>query len=318
MKVSIIMLTYNRVEYLSKMIDSVLKQTWKDFEFIVVNNGSEDNSMELLKVYRHQDERIKLINLPKSSIATGRSEGLNSATGEYIAFIDDDDWMYNDSIETLCKAALETDADLVYCGSIKEENGKQMDNCVPIANETLSAAEAVIKLLKRKECNAALPTKLIRRKLYEGVEFPAWSTHEDIFVTYKLFAKANKVVAITDKKYCFVRHGKNISAFTTNDRLLTPEQLDEYFGAFRERTEYLSKLLPEIADYALYSEWSYMISMCNKIESNHLMNCKSQLEHIRTVLVKNYNEFYNGRYIENFEKEWMDKYIRPLREVGDN
>lgn len=303
------MLTYNRRNFLPKAIDAVLRQTLADFEFIIVNNGSEDDSREVIKTYMEKEPRILLVDLKKSSIAVGRSAGLAKACGEYIAFIDDDDWLFEDYLETLLTTAQSTDADIAYCGSLKEENGAVADNCVPVKTEVLSAAEAVVKLLQRKECNAALPSKLIRRTLYEGVEFPAWSKHEDIFVTYKLLAKANHIAVCSDKKYCFVRHGANISAFTTNDKLLTPEQLDEYFGAFRERTEYLSERLPEIADYALYSEWSYMISMCNKMESNHLFECRKQLEYVKKELTTYYEEFFYGKYIQDFEKKWMRKYI---------
>ena len=111
-------------------------------------------------------------------------------------------------------------------------------------------------------------------------------------------------------KYRILRHDGNNSGFTTNDKLLTPEQLDEYFEAFRERTVYLTEKLPTIADYAQYSEWSYMISMCNKIEKNHLDNCRKQLEFVKKELTEHYEEFYESPYIEEFEREFMRKYIR--------
>ena len=98
-------------------------------------------------------------------------------------------------------------------------------------------------------------------------------------------------------QYRVFRHGGNNSSFTANDLLLTPEQLDEYFEAFRERTIYLSNKLPKIADYAQYSEWSYMISMCNKIEKNHLKQCSKQIEFVKIDLIAHYDEFYNSPYI---------------------
>ena len=124
------------------------------------------------------------------------------------------------------------------------------------------------------------------------------------------------MVAHGEPKYCFWRHPGNNSAFTTNDLLLTPEQLDEYFDAFRERTEFLSAKLPKIADYAQYSEWSYMISMCNKISKNNLVSCQKQLEFVKKELTEHYEEFYESEYIEEFEKEFMRKYIEPEYMVG--
>ena len=79
----------------------------------------------------------------------------------------------------------------------------------------------------------------------------------------------------------------------------------------KERSTYLKKL-PDIADYAQYSEWSYMISMCNKIEKNHLEQCRKQLTFVKRELTKHYEEFYNSPYIEEFEKEFMRKYVKTV------
>ena len=154
-----------------------------------------------------------------------------------------------------------------------------------------------------------MPSKLLRRELFDKIRFKTEGKYDDISVVYKYFAEAKKVAAYGIPKYCFWRHPGNNSAFTTNDLLLTPEQLDEYFEAFRERTEYLSAKLPDIADYAQYSEWSYMISMCNKISKNNLVHCQEQLEFVKKELTEHYEEFYNSEYIEEFEKEFMRKYI---------
>lgn len=107
-----------------------------------------------------------------------------------------------------------------------------------------------------------------------------------------------------------MRHEGNHSAFTTNDLLLNETQLTEYLQAFRERSIWLGEKLPNIRKYAKYSEWSYMISMCNKIEKNHLEHCYSILQKIKDELSNNYNSFFNSEYIQDFEKEWMERYIR--------
>lgn len=187
-----------------------------------------------------------------------------------------------------------------------------MPNCVFEDKLLMSPEEAVVTLLKRKKYNAGMPAKLFRRELFSDIRFSPRSRYEDIHTTYKYFATAKRVAAYGLPKYCAVRHAGNNSAFTTNDLLLTPEQLDEYFEAFRERTKYLSEKLPAIADYAKYSEWSYMISMCNKIEKNHLENCRSQLAFVKEELAKHYEEFWQSRYIEEIEKEYMKMYIGPI------
>lgn len=309
-KVSVIMLTYNREALVGRAIESVLAQTMKKFEYIIVDNGSTDNSGAIAEEYAKVDERIRVLHIPKSTIGAGRNAGLDVAGGEYITFIDDDDTAEPDMLEFLYGLAKEADADISVCGSTKEVEGEFLPNCVFDEKLVMTPEEAVVMLLKRKKCNAAMPTKLVKRELFDEIRFLPEGKYDDIRATYKYFASANRVAAHGVPKYCFWRHPGNNSAFTTNDLLLTPEQLDEYFDAFRERTEYLSKKLPKIADYAQYSEWSYMISMCNKISRNNLVSCGKQLEFVKKELTEHYNEFYESEYIEEFEKEFMREYIR--------
>ncbi len=317
-KISVIMLTYNREALVGRAIESILVQTMPNFEYIIVDNGSSDKSGEIAEEYAKKDGRIRVVHIPRSNIGTGRNVGLDMAKGEYITFIDDDDTAAPDMLEFLYKLAKEQDADIALCGSTKEVNGGILPNCVFDEKLLMTAEEAVVTLLKRKKYNAAMPSKLFKRELFEHIRFRTEGKYDDISVVYKYFAEAKRVAAHGLPKYCFWRHPGNNSAFTTNDLLLTPEQLNEYFEAFRERTEYLSEKRPAIADYARYSEWSYMISMCNKIEKNHLENCKEQLVFVRRELAEHYEEFYNSPYIEEFEKEFMRKYIAPFYENRRN
>lgn len=307
--ISVIMLTYNRENMVGRAIESILNQTYQNFEFIIVDNGSTDQSGEIADSYAEKDCRIKVIHIPKSNIGTGRNTGLDMSKGDYVTFIDDDDTAEPDMLEFLHALAVECDADIALCGSYKEVNGEILPNCVFDEKLIMTPEEAVVTLLKRKKYNAAMPSKLLRRALFDQIRFRTEGKYDDITVVYKYFAEAKRVIAYGKPKYCFWRHSGNNSAFTTNDLLLTPEQLDEYFSAFGERTEYLSSKLPSIADYAQYSEWSYMISMCNKIEKNQLKQCSKQLEFVKNELTAHYDEFYNSPYIEEFEKEFMRKYL---------
>lgn len=307
--ISVIMLTYNRENMVGRAIESILNQTYQNFEFIIVDNGSTDQSGKIADSYAEKDSRIKVIHIPKSNIGTGRNTGLDMSKGDYVTFIDDDDTAEPDMLEFLHALAVECDADIALCGSYKEVNGEILPNCVFDEKLIMTPEEAVVTLLKRKKYGAGMPTKLFSKKLFDTIRFENNRKYEDIHTTYKYFASAKRVTAHGIPKYRVFRHGGNNSNFTTNDLLLTPEQLDEYFEAFRERTVYLSNKLPKIADYAQYSEWSYMISMCNKIEKNHLEQCNKQLEFVKNELLAHYDEFYHSPYIEEFEKEYMKRYI---------
>lgn len=311
--ISIIMLTYNREQYVARAIESVLRQTFSDFEFIIIDNGSSDQSFSIACAYAQKDSRITAVSIPKSTIGAGRNRGVRMSKGRFITFIDDDDWIEPDMLDYLYSLAMENNAEISLCGSYKVVDEIIYPNCVFEEKLILGPAEAVVTLLKRKKYNAGTPTKMFARYLLEKIPFRENSIYDDIAVIYKYFASARCTAGEGKPKYYCYRHPGNHSAFTTNDALLRPEQLDEYFSVFRERTIYLSAVLPEIADYAQYSEWSYQISMCNKIIRNHLTNCREQLAYVVRELTQNQDMFYNSPYIEEFEREYMRQYILGQR-----
>ncbi len=307
--ISVIMLVYNREKYVSAAIESVINQTHKDFEFIIIDNGSSDSSGEICDRYAVLDSRIKVIHKERGNIGSGRNAGLEHAKGQYITFVDDDDYCASDMLEFLYRLIEEHDGDIALCGSNKNVEGVELENCVFDELLIMSAEEAVVELLNRKKYNVAMPTKLLKRELFESIRFYETGKYDDITVGYRFFANAKKVIGHGKPKYTFTRHLNNNSNFTTNDLLLTPIQLNEYFAAFRERSDYIAKVLPKLAEFALYTEWSYMISMCNKIVSNNLEHCQEQLNHIKETLTQNYDVFYNSEYLKPFEREWMNKYL---------
>ena len=312
MKISVIMLTYNREELLTRAIDSILNQTFKDFEFIIVDNGSTDKSGAIADEYALKDSRIKIIHREQGNIGSGRNAGLDAATGEYVAFIDDEDYAESDFLEFLYNLAKKHNADIAVCGSTKEENGQQLPNGIYQYDEKyiMDAEQATVNFLWRKLYNAAMPTKLVRREMFDSIRFLNEGKYDDITTTYRYFANAKIVVAHGLPKYCFYRHSGNNSSAATKHHLLNPVQLNEYLAAFRERTEYISKILPQLAGLALYSEWSYMISMVEKIHRYGLNNCADLLVLMCDNLRAHWDDFYYGKYILEFEKVWMERYVK--------
>ena len=304
------MSTFNRKNFLNRSITSILKQDIVEFEFIIVNNGSFDGSDIICNEFAEKDARIKVIHKKPGTIASGRNAGLDAASGEYIAFVDDDDYVHPDMMSFLHNNIIKFDADLSICGSMREISGKLIpyyvyDNCFIMNTE-----EAILELLKREKFSNATPTKLWKRKIFENVRFIEDRKYDDANSVYKLISYAERVVAHGLPKYCFCRHDSNISAHVTNDLLLNPTQLEEYLQICRERTVYLTNKLPAISKYIKYAEWSYMISMCNKISKNNLTQCEKQLDFIKKELEINYDEFYKSEYIKDFEKLFMAEYIK--------
>lgn len=298
--ISVLMLTYNRENLVSRAIESILRQTYSNFEFIIVDNGSTDKSGQIADEYAKQDSRIRVIHRSKGTISAGRNTALDAAQGDYIAFIDDDDWAEPDFLEFLLNLALENQADVAICGAAD----KVFDE-----KRVMSAEEALIELMWRKKYNVAFPTKLFHRNMFSSIRFPEDKTFDDIALMYKLLAEANRVAYHGLPKYTFYRHEGNNSSWTTHHEQLTPEILQEYLDAYRTRTEWLSERFPNSAGTFAYFEWSFMISMVEKIDRYHLKDCFPLQSKIIFTLSENLEQFVNSPHILDFEVEWCHKYI---------
>ncbi len=299
-KISVIMLTYNREALVGRAIESILAQTEPSFEFIIVDNGSGDNSGKIADEYAAKDSRIKVIHRERGNIGSGRNTGLDAVQGEYVAFIDDDDWTEPDFLEFLYALATENNAEVAICGAAD----KIFDE-----KKVMTAEEALIELMWRKKYNMAFPTKLFSRRLADMLRFPEDGAYDDIALMYRLLAEAKGVAYHGLPKYTFYRHDNNNSAWTTNHSLLNAETLDEYLYAYRTRTEWLSERFPNSVAAFRYFEWSFMISMVEKVHRLNLQGCEKQLEYMERELREHREEFLNAPEILEFEKGWMEQYI---------
>lgn len=298
--ISVIMLTYNREALVSRAIESILAQTCRDFEFLIVDNGSTDRSGEIADTYAAQDSRIRVIHRERGNIGAGRNTGLNAAQGEYVAFIDDDDWAEADFLEFLLGLIQESGADVAICGAADRAFEEK---------RVMTAEEALIELMWRKKYTMAFPTKLFRRQLMERLRFPEEGAYDDIAMMYRLLAEAERVAYHGLPKYTFYRHEGNNSAWTTYHRRLTPETLEEYLEAYHTRTAWLGGKFPGSAAAFQYFQWSFMISMVEKIHRLELRDCEGQLAAMTRELTANRAAFLNAPETLPFEKEWMEKYV---------
>lgn len=306
--ISVIMLTYNREKLVGRAIESILTQTHKDFEFIIIDNGSADGSGRIADTYVAKDDRIRVIHKEKGNIGSGRNTGLDVAKGDWIAFIDDDDWVEPDFLEFLLALAMENDADISVCGAMKSDSG--VDTLVGIPEMTVLDAEgAVIELMWRKRFNNGFPTKLFKSSLFDGLRFPEAGRYDDIYLIYKILSRAERVASHGLPKYHVLRHSGNNSAATTKDNMITSQYLTDYRGAYRKRTLWLCEKFPKNSNLWWYFDWSFQISMVNKIISGNLVDCQQHLKEMMSELTANKDTFYSCCWILDFEKEWMKKYV---------
>lgn len=217
-KVSIIIPVYNNEKFLDKCLDSVVNQTLNDIEIIIINDGSTDGSLIILKDYAHLNSNIILLDQPNAGQAIAINRALDIARGEYIAFVDADDYIEHNMIETLYKEAKSSNLDLVICNWSKVDiNGRMLsyNDHSNFDNKLLDRNEVIQEfLLNQKELVEGFSwNKLIKRNLFDefNIRYPNIK-YEDIPTIFKVLTKIHSCKFINQNLYYYVQHNASITS----------------------------------------------------------------------------------------------------------
>lgn len=203
--VSIIVPVYQVKPYLKKCMDSLIHQSYENIEIILVDDGSTDGGGDICDEYARKDKRVQVIHKENEGLSAARNSGIDVAKGQYLAFVDSDDWVDHSYIRTMYEALQETDSDMVQCELLEvfDEDTETENQTVtaPIVFTGREFSYATYTLLSWK-CNLAW-NKLYKKELFENVRYPKGKIHEDEFTTYKLIWKAKKVALVSGKLYFY-------------------------------------------------------------------------------------------------------------------
>jgi glycosyltransferase involved in cell wall biosynthesis len=211
-KISIIIPVFNLEKYISKCIESVIKQSYKNLEIIIIDS-STDQSRSISDNYSINDSRVIVIHQEAQGIAVARNSGLDIATGEYIGFVDGDDWIEFDMFELLYKNLVKFDADISICShNLIDEEGniclQIIDNVpndhVEVLKGTNILKQHLVSFDERSRAHSVIWNKLYKKHLFNKLRFPINKTHEDMFTTYKLLARAKIAVLSSEHKYNYL------------------------------------------------------------------------------------------------------------------
>ena len=202
-KISVIIPVYNVEKFLRECLDSVVNQTMRDIEIICINDGSTDGSLDILKEYAKKDDRIIVINQTNGWLSAARNSGLKIAKGEYIQFVDSDDYLELNACETAYKYALQYNADVVVWGY--KNFPKQVGN---VKNKRYSLKHKEVNVFYgglrsgRHLCRNAVWYKLYRHEIIKGCYFPEWiRCREDEHFNFQVDKKINILVQIPEQLY---------------------------------------------------------------------------------------------------------------------
>lgn len=244
--ISVIVPVYKVEPYIHKCVDSIINQTYRNLEIILVDDGSPDNCPAICDEYAKQDDRIEVIHKENGGLSDARNAGLEIATGEYISFIDSDDWVEYGFIESQFQFMVLNDVDIVECGITYVYDKRQEDIISDDASISYSNQGAIDDLIRKETFKTVVWNKLYKKKVISQVMFEVGKINEDEFWTYKVFANAKKIGYLKIPLYNYLQRSDSIMGQYSINRL-------DYIDAVVERNEFINRKYPELAFQSKYS-----------------------------------------------------------------
>ena len=228
--ISVIVPIYKVEPYLRQCLNSILNQTYRDLEVLLIDDGSPDKCGEICDEYERKDKRVRVFHTENRGLSASRNLGLKEAKGELIGFVDSDDWIEPEMYEVLLKRLEETGADISVCGVAYEYVNKSIDSpCIEAVYNSDGAVHALICGDLRNQ----VMNKIWTRKVAMLFQFPEGHVYEDIFTVYKVFLQAGKVATVPKALYRYRQRKESIA------RIYPMQNLMDYWDAIYQRYETL-------------------------------------------------------------------------------
>lgn len=273
-KISVIIPIYNIEEYLPRCLESVLAQTYRNLEVILVDDGSWDNSGMIADQYVLKDQRIKVIHQKNQGVSAARNAGLDQATGEYIGFVDGDDYIEPDMYEILVHIMESEQVDIAHCGYQMVYPSKVEYYYNTHEKLIMDRKEGILELLKGRKVEPGLWNKLYKAELFQTVRLPyGVAETEDLLCNFELFSVAEKSCFYDVSKYHYMlRCGS-----ATNENLSEKKRKDRYYVV----NTILERINNQDGLYPVAYERYIRILVENSLQSEWLELRKESLEKLR-------------------------------------
>lgn len=245
--VSVIVPVYNVEQYIGRCIESIQRQTYSNLEILLVNDGSKDGSGIICEKYKKLDRRIKIINKINGGLSDARNAGIREAKGEYLVFIDGDDYIKQDYVEKLLYKIVSIDADVVLCSfELVDDNGKLLKQEIlsELPNEVVGhdILDAVLTSYGYKYVVAW--NKIYRKEIFNKLRFDKDKIYEDEFINFRLFWNCGKIGILEETLYCYVqRNGSIVQSAMTREKIMTKNEMHitriEFYNEKQDKELYI-------------------------------------------------------------------------------
>ena len=282
--VSVVVPVYKVEKYLDRAVTSLLGQTYRNLEIILVDDGSPDRCPEMCDDFARLDSRVKVLHQNNRGVSAARNSGLDIVTGQYLTFLDSDDYLDAGAIETMVSKLESTNADVVCCGSVIVDECENVCGYNKCDNEIEATGPDVAKMM----LSDVFPYnfswgKLFKKSLFDGIRYPKGRIYEDNATTYRAVAKAERVVCIPD---CLYRYFRSREGNTTSELSSDKAAWSYYCGcvnctefiSFCSRNKEFHDVVPSIHRFlfawsklciesAIKMGWDAYADYCRKVEN---------------------------------------------------
>lgn len=285
--VSVIVPVYNVEKYLNRCVESIVQQTYKYLEIILVDDGSPDKCPNICDEWSKRDDRILVIHKTNGGLSDARNAGLSIATGEYIAFVDSDDWIHAEYIEHLYTAIKNHKVDIAACDIYWVYMESTLDEINKPMVKVYSTEEALETLINGETFRAVAWNKLYHKDLLNGELFEVGRYHEDEFFTYRILAKSKRMAFVNEKLYYYFQREGSIMNSISSKHL---DALDAYIYRINYFENHYSKL------YKIDKMRFCMSCICFyqetfKLNDKEKRQCRNRIKSSRTNITFNISEW---------------------------
>lgn len=299
-KISIIIPIYNVEKYLEKCLNSIINQTYKNLEIILIDDGSTDKSSTICDEYCEKDKRIKVIHKKNEGVSTARNEGLKASTGKYIIFIDPDDYVANNHIEILYKCMIDKNVDLVISNAI-DVNEEGIVLKVKEKNDFFMDREECLKeLLSEENFNHVCWGNIYKRELLENSIFNCkYRIAEDLDFLYRYIKHIRSAYFLSENTYYYLKREDSI----TNSA---------YGEKWNDELKICNFIINETCkldnDLHKYAKKKYIIFNINQAYRFALN--KNQIKNLKNNIKLYKNEIFNSKFFDNKEKLKISLFLK--------
>jgi len=312
-KVSVIVPVYNVEKYIVQCLDSIMKQSLKEIEIIIVNDGSTDNSLNLINRYK-KDPRVKIITQQNKGLSGARNTGLKIAKGEFISFIDSDDYIDQFMLESMVTKASLDGADIVMCQFKKVDDNGNSKFISDLSKFSNISKEEAFKIYLSAGHSAVVWANIYKRKLFteNKILFPEGIYHEDIPTTYKLFYYAKKITTVGKIYYFWRDRDGSIS------KSITEKHIDDTFRIYELTKIFLiqNNIFSEMYKYYIKRTFLYTIGLVNKLNyaASKIDNARGQvLKVMRKMREDGYETDETLQILSNYDHQLYIKYMNIVK-----